>query len=183
LGDIDGDPDLEVVLNTAHSGFVAYDLPNTGNARILWGTGRGNFQRSGSILKGSLQASEKYVDKSLANPGETISYRLILRNPGPTLTNVVLTDTLPAGIMYAGGLSATAGTPTETDGTITWTGAVNSTSSVTIRFNATIQDNLSSQQAIINTAEIADGWGNVLYPQAVTFVNGHGIYFPYIASP
>lgn len=43
LGDIDGDADLEVVLNTAHSGLVAYDLPGTAEARILWGTGRVTF--------------------------------------------------------------------------------------------------------------------------------------------
>jgi hypothetical protein len=49
LADIDGDPDLEVVLNTAHSGFVAYDLPGTTGAQILWGTGRGNFQRDGFL--------------------------------------------------------------------------------------------------------------------------------------
>ncbi len=48
LADIDGDPDLELVLNTAHSGLVAYDLPGTASARILWGTGRGNYQRTGS---------------------------------------------------------------------------------------------------------------------------------------
>ncbi|MCD4722633.1 MAG: VCBS repeat-containing protein [Desulfobacula sp.] len=49
LADIDGDPDLELVLNTAHSGLVAYDLPNTADARILWGTGRGSYQRTGSF--------------------------------------------------------------------------------------------------------------------------------------
>jgi hypothetical protein len=49
LGDIDGDPDLEVVINTALAGVVAYDLPDTANAVILWGTGRGSYTRSGSI--------------------------------------------------------------------------------------------------------------------------------------
>ena len=48
LGNIDDDPDLEVVLNTAHSGFVAYDLPGTAGAVIFWGTGRGNFWRDGN---------------------------------------------------------------------------------------------------------------------------------------
>ena len=48
LADIDGDSDLELVLNTAHSGLVAYDLPGTSNARILWRTGRGSYQRIGS---------------------------------------------------------------------------------------------------------------------------------------
>ncbi len=48
LANIDSDPDLEVVVGTAYTGFCAYDLPQTENARILWGTGRGNYQRNGS---------------------------------------------------------------------------------------------------------------------------------------
>jgi hypothetical protein len=50
LANIDSDPDLEVVVGTAHTGLCAYDLPGTADARILWGTGRGNYQRSGSVL-------------------------------------------------------------------------------------------------------------------------------------
>jgi len=50
LANIDADADLEVVVNSAHSGVLAYDLPGTPNARILWGTGRGNYLRSGSPL-------------------------------------------------------------------------------------------------------------------------------------
>ena len=48
LANIDSDSDLEVVLTSAHSGFLAYDLPGTANARVLWATGRVNFLRSGS---------------------------------------------------------------------------------------------------------------------------------------
>ena len=48
LANIDEDDDLEIVLNTAHSGVVAYDLPGTSHARILWGTGRGSYYRDGS---------------------------------------------------------------------------------------------------------------------------------------
>ncbi len=47
VANIDLDPDLELVINTAHSGVVAYDLPGTSRSRILWGTGRGNFLRTG----------------------------------------------------------------------------------------------------------------------------------------
>jgi hypothetical protein len=62
LGNIDGDPDLEVVLNTAHSGLVAYDLPGTSDARILWGTGRGSYLRSGTrIANGSERIYFPYI--------------------------------------------------------------------------------------------------------------------------
>jgi hypothetical protein len=47
LAQLDSDPDLELVLNTASGGFVAYDLPGTANAHVLWGTGRGGYQRNG----------------------------------------------------------------------------------------------------------------------------------------
>jgi len=49
LANIDADPDLEVVVGTVSSGVVAYDLPGTAGARILWNTGRGSFHRSGRI--------------------------------------------------------------------------------------------------------------------------------------
>ncbi len=49
LANIDQDADLELVVNTAHSGVVAYDLPGTAGARILWGTGRGGYMRNGLV--------------------------------------------------------------------------------------------------------------------------------------
>ncbi|MBN2369993.1 MAG: VCBS repeat-containing protein [Vicinamibacteria bacterium] len=47
IANIDGDGDLELVINTAHSGVIAYDLPGTANAVVLWKTGRGNDFRNG----------------------------------------------------------------------------------------------------------------------------------------
>ena len=47
LDNIDADADLEVVIGTAHTGLVAYDLRGTANARVLWRTGRGSYQRTG----------------------------------------------------------------------------------------------------------------------------------------
>ena len=48
LGNVDDDPDLEIVINSAHSGVLVYDLPGSAGARILWGTGRGSFLRDGA---------------------------------------------------------------------------------------------------------------------------------------
>src|SRR2546430_1094146 len=50
IANIDSDPDLELVMATRASGVVAYKLPNTANARVLWGTGRGNYVRTGTSV-------------------------------------------------------------------------------------------------------------------------------------
>ncbi|KAL6077684.1 VCBS repeat-containing protein [Balamuthia mandrillaris] len=50
LANIDDTPDLEIIILTAHSGAVAYTIPGSADARILWQTGRGNFERTGTVL-------------------------------------------------------------------------------------------------------------------------------------
>jgi hypothetical protein len=50
IANIDSDSDMELVVGTVSSGLVAYDLPGTANARILWGTGRGSFKRTGVAI-------------------------------------------------------------------------------------------------------------------------------------
>lgn len=47
IANIDADADYELVCGTSHSGVVAYDLPGSSGARILWGTGRGSYERTG----------------------------------------------------------------------------------------------------------------------------------------
>lgn len=65
LADIDGDNELEAVVNTAHSGLVAYDLPGTQAAVVYWGTGRGNYLRNGFVP--SLIISRDYFFIPLVN--------------------------------------------------------------------------------------------------------------------
>lgn len=67
LANIDTDADLEIVVNTAHSGVVAYDLPGSAGAFIWWGTGRGNFQRSGLYVRsGDLDLDQRTDATDLA---------------------------------------------------------------------------------------------------------------------
>lgn len=73
LANLDSDADLELVINTAHSGFVAYDLPGTANARILWGTARGSYGRNG-------------VAAAVASPGTTPTATPVASTPNPTPT-------------------------------------------------------------------------------------------------
>jgi hypothetical protein len=62
LANIDSDADLEVVVNTAHSGVVAYDLPGTSKASVQWATGRGNFYRNGCAAHNSSRPADMDED-------------------------------------------------------------------------------------------------------------------------
>jgi uncharacterized repeat protein (TIGR01451 family) len=182
LANIDSDADLEIVLNTAYSGFVAYDLPGSAAARILWGTGRGNQQRTGSLLYGSLERSQVRVSPLQPGPGNTLSYAITLENPGPLLNSVHITNTLSADVTYLGDLDAPSGSYGYAGGVITWSGNVGPMAPVTITFSAAVAGYITTPKAIINTTWIDDGLGNVLMRQAIAIANGFGSYMPFIGT-
>jgi len=180
LANIDDDPDLEVVFATARAGLVAYDLPGTANARILWSTGRGNFQRTGATLQGSVKNSRKSMQPLLPSPGDALTITLVLHNPGLTLHNVRVSDTLPVELNYAGGLSASAGSASQSDGTVTWRGSVLTSVPVTITFGVTVDSSITEARFIRNIAMIDDGLGRVWPRQGAVVVNGYGLYLPLV---
>ena len=179
LANIDSDTDLEVVLNTAHSGFVAYDLPGTANARVLWGTGRGNYQRTGTS-PGSLQNSGVSVQPILPNPGDILEYTIQLKNPGSILSSAQITSTLPVGVTYQGDVAATSGSVSEAGGVITWDGEVSTAAPVTITYSAQVDAGVTEPTYLINTVLIDDGLGNLLERQAIAVANGFGNYLPLV---
>jgi hypothetical protein len=61
LANIDADADLEVVLGTSASGVVAFDLPGSAGARVLWRTGRGGYRRTGTTELPSLTIDDVQV--------------------------------------------------------------------------------------------------------------------------
>lgn len=181
LANIDADPDLEVVLNTAHSGFVAYDLPGTENARLLWGTGRGNYQRTGGgPLQGTLRNSSKEAKPTRPSSGDLVTYTIVLRNPGQELQSARVTDTLPAELNYSGNLWASAGSYGEARGVITWTGEVSAALPVSIAFGVSVREEITIPHAILNTTLIDDGLGNIWRRQALIIANGHAVRLPVI---
>jgi uncharacterized repeat protein (TIGR01451 family) len=182
LANIDTDPDLELILNTAHSGIVAYDLPGTADARIYWGTARGNYQRTGSYLVKPLQASGMSVTPALPEAGDILTYTISLRNPGPILPSAWLTDTLPAQLTYLGGLAASSGSFGEAGGVITWTGSVPVGASVTITFRAQLSALPATPYRVTNTVQLNDGLGIILERQAAAVVNGLAVYLPLIRT-
>lgn len=182
LADIDGDADLEVVVNTAHSGLVAYDLPGTENARILWGTGRGNYQRTGTPpdLTGSLANSWVSVHPLLPGAGEVLSYTIRLENSGLAIPSAAVTSTLPAQVTYQGDAWASSGSVSASGGIITWAGDVPEDGAVTITYSAQVDSGLTQPTVLVNTVQISDGQGTVWERQAVAVANGFGIHLPLI---
>jgi hypothetical protein len=183
LANIDADADLELVLNTAHSGIVAYDLPGTANARILWGTGRGNYQRTGSFLLGSLDGSGLSTSSAIPGAGDTVTVQITLKNPGPTLPAVSLTSAIPGQVAYAGGLTASSGTPTYGSGQVSWSGAVPAGVPVTIQFEVTVNAGVITPTPISFTAVLDDGEGNQDTLSVMMIANGLPTYLPLIAKP
>ncbi|HET9315753.1 MAG TPA: FG-GAP-like repeat-containing protein, partial [Vicinamibacteria bacterium] len=118
LANIDGDADLEVVVGTSHTGVIAYDLPGTANARVLWGTGRGNYQRTGALPAIPPAASIADATVTEGNAGNTpATFGVTLSRPsGVPVTIVFATSagTATAGVDYG----STSGVVTFPPGTV-----------------------------------------------------------------
>ncbi len=184
LANIDADPDLELVVLSANSGVVAYDLPGTEQATILWGTGRGDFQRDGNVsnaLLPTLRDSTKSSSLVNANPGDLVTYTITLRNNGQRINNASMNDSLAAQLTFSGNLWASSGTASYVDGKVTWNGAVSSAEDVVIRYDATVEAGIIAPTVIINTATISDGIGHSWQRQAHVFVLASPNFLPLVA--
>ena len=128
----------------------------------------------------NLASSAKQVDKHVGQGGDVLTYTITLRNAGrldaPT---VVATDTVPAGTSFnAGSLSVSGGACSESDGLITWTGAVNAGAAVTITYAVTLDIGLTKGVLITNTVTIDDGVVPAFSRSAVTVANPYQVYLP-----
>jgi uncharacterized repeat protein (TIGR01451 family) len=177
LADIDGDGNLDVELNTADSGLVAYSLPGTVGATILWGTGRGSYQRNGS-LPSSLARSGFSIDPPSPTPGSKVTVTIKLTNPGAPLVNVTATDTLPTELTYLGNAQVSCGAFNAVGNTLTWTGAVPMNVPVIVTFQVELSSTLSGRPMISNSLTISYGRGQSLTRQAAVIVNGLNHYLP-----
>jgi uncharacterized repeat protein (TIGR01451 family) len=178
LANIDSDPDLEVVIETAHSGLVAYDLPGTAQARILWGTGRGSYLRNGMAPAGDLRRSSAWVDGLLVHPGDTLRYTFVLRNSGSSLKLVKAADTLPPELQFAGNLQASFGAASQAAGVVSWEGAILTNQQVSISFDATLDASLTGYHAIRNEMRVDSGNGQKLTLQTDVFTNAIPVFLP-----
>ncbi len=123
--------------------------------------------------------ARKTVSHQFAQPGDTITYTIILTNTVVTTTNVLLTDTLPSQVDYLGPISATSGSASFSNGDILWQGSLSEQESVTIVWPVQIQSDIQVGTSIPNTALIQDEQGIYNTTTAVTIVPAE-VYFPLI---
>jgi uncharacterized repeat protein (TIGR01451 family) len=185
LANIDGDPDFELVLGTINRGLVAYDIENSAGARVLWGTGRGSYTRSGlapsaAPARGSLDESYKLAAPLTPGAGGTVTYTIRLVNPGSVLAGVRMTDTLPAQTSLAGSVVASSGAVTATGGQITWQGDVSAAEGVTVTYSLRLADAIEAGATLTNIMLIDDGAGSLLERSAAVIVAGRPLHLPFV---
>ena len=109
--------------------------------------------------------------------GDTVTMRLTMQNPSNApLQTLQISNSLPSGLSYAGGLSASRGTASESNGTITWQGTVTAGTPVTLSYQARIDAGLTGATILRNSAQISGG--QTLTLQALVIVNGQVIWLP-----
>jgi hypothetical protein len=122
LANIDADADLEVVLGTSASGLVAFDLPGTADARVLWRTGRGAYRRTGTTELPSMTIDDVQVTEG--NGGTTSAVFTVRLSAASGQVVTVDYATADGTAMAPAEYTATAGTLSFPAGTTTRTVSV-----------------------------------------------------------
>jgi len=129
-------------------------------ARIfaLGGTGAVTGGDVESLLVGSsLGLSQVTVDREVARAGDTLTYHVLLRNSSSSdVERGELVNLVPEHTAYVLGSVTGGAVYDELANQITWEGGVGGGSSREISFQATIDDGLSNNTVITNTAHISD---------------------------
>jgi uncharacterized repeat protein (TIGR01451 family) len=88
----------------------------------------------------NLSTSSKSASAPGADPGETLTYTILLKNTGaPTSQSVNLTDNIPSGLVYVpGSLTATQGSVDDSlNPTLRWQGAFSPSVNITLTYQVT----------------------------------------------
>ncbi|MCA9968850.1 MAG: DUF11 domain-containing protein, partial [Anaerolineales bacterium] len=124
-------------------------------------------QESDASLTPALQVS-KTVSETAVVPGNTIQYSIVISNDGTSPAfPVMLTDTLPATLHGISAINVVGGGEYGVVGNvITWTGAVNNGTAVTLDFAAVLTDTAVPGTTVTNTVHVT-GTGSLLADDAV----------------
>jgi uncharacterized repeat protein (TIGR01451 family) len=140
-----------------------------------WGWG------AGDCILAKFEWRDPHKAASVQTPltGQVVTYTITVQGIlAPVTATVFLTDTIPAGLMYATGtLTATAGTIG--DGgqpVLTWRGTLSATSAVTLTYAVTVT--ATSPQVIVNAATIDASGFQTLTRTATVIANPRQVWLP-----
>lgn len=123
---------------------------------------------------------DKTASAYLVEPGETLTYTIRLISINAPYPAANLSDPLPAGSLYnPGSLHASAGQASYADGVIAWTGAISPGVTITLTYSVTIDPALGEgRAALINQAEVGDGFGRTLTLTTQSWINPWQVALP-----
>ena len=143
--------------------LVAADGPLVNTAEVVPVTGQGDdtYDDADSTSTAIAHAEDLHVTKAIAQTlvaGSTGSYAIAVRNDGPSLARgVVVTDDLPTGLTFAGGVTSTD------DWTCTGTG----TTSVTCELDGVLGVGTSAASSFTFDVTVAAGRTGTILNEAV----------------
>jgi uncharacterized repeat protein (TIGR01451 family) len=109
-----------------------------------------------NVTEFGLSSSTKQVDLATANPGDRLTYSIVLDNAEATPISAVLSDTIPANTTYVANSATGGATYNATEKRIEWSGTVPGSGSQTITFQVDVNKPLYDHAVILNTAVIED---------------------------
>jgi uncharacterized repeat protein (TIGR01451 family) len=180
--DIWSAPELKLDTGLTISGFGEDE---TGELYVV-GYSDGTVRRLADVEGPSpnLMSSEKRASSPNADPGEVVTYTIILNNVG-ALSNetAYLTDTVPSGLDYiAGSLAATQGNVDDSqDPVLRWAGPLTPTRQITITYQVTATGYVTG--SIVNWAQLVSRditlltIANALFVPRSTFTTTHRDFF------
>ena len=116
----------------------------------------------------------KMVDKEYAEPGEVLSYTIVLMNDmlggGDPGAEVTVHDPLPTTLAFVAGSLSAGASYDEPTRTISWEGQVPRGGSVTIHFAAELTGEAAAWRSVSNWVHVTDAFGREYEEQAQTHI-------------
>jgi uncharacterized repeat protein (TIGR01451 family) len=141
------------------------------------------FTRSATTVAQApdLEPSSKTADRLLAQPGDAITYTIVIANAGDwPAAGATLSDTLPVSTTYVAGSVTGGATYDLATHAITWNGGVNAGATRTITYRVTVDLGPDRGTTFVNQAILDDGRGLITVRQSTVTVPFR-TYFPIVA--
>jgi uncharacterized repeat protein (TIGR01451 family) len=180
LADLDSDGYLELLAATLPGQVYVWDLDSPYNPTLLpWPTSRHDIQRTATYQPLSPMEHSRISLKPLhARQGDTVNITIRIRST-TQISNVIVTSSIPSGLVYnEGSLSATQGSPTQSQGVITWSGGIYDPLDVEITYSATVETSLT--ELLKNIVTISCEEYGIFTREAHLRANYHEVFLPLI---